>query len=80
MSEILEDIKKSKGLDLVNMTPSEKEDFESTVLNHQIKLTKERVKGYLSSVEEIKNGKDLTTLNDFEAAKIISLGTVVGKR
>jgi len=80
MMEILDDVKIVKGIDILNAGLSDKDSFENTVLNHQMKLGKERIRGYLTAVEEIMNGKDLTSLGEYEAAKIIGLGTIVGKR
>jgi hypothetical protein len=38
-----------------------------------------RIAGYINDVAEIMNGRDLGLLNQFEAAKIIGLGTITGK-
>lgn len=81
MMDIIEDIRKSKGLKLLGDSGpgSESEDFNTRVLNLQIKRTGLRVQGYLTSMKELKEGLNLQKLSEFEAAKIIGLGTVVGK-
>lgn len=79
MMNIIEDVKKSRGLDILTGKTSEEENFLARVLNLQISRTSSRIKGFLAAVDEIKDGKDLSQLNEYEAAKIIGLGTVVGK-
>jgi hypothetical protein len=80
MTAIVEDIKKSRGLDIVTgKVDSGIASFLDQVLNLQINRTGMRIAGYLTAVEEIKNGRDLSKLDQFEAAKIIGLGTITGK-
>lgn len=83
MMDIIDDIRKSKGLKLVSTAEDLKtavsEDFNTKVLNLQIKRTGARIQGYLQSMKELKEGLNLQSLSEFEAAKIIGLGTIVGK-
>jgi hypothetical protein len=80
MVAIIEDIKNSRGLDILSGTSGSGEStFLDDVLNLQISRTGMRITGYLTAVEEIKNGRDLSKLDEFEAAKIIGLGTITGK-
>ena len=79
MQNIVADIQASRGLDIVSGKTSEKQDFLNQVLNLQIVRTSSRVNGYLTAVKEIQDGRDLGKLSEYEAAKIIGLGTVVGK-
>ena len=79
MMNIINDVKQSRGLDLLSGKTTDKKDFMSTVLNLQVIRTSLRIKGFLDAVNEIKEGKDLSNLNEFEAAKVIGLGTIVGK-
>jgi hypothetical protein len=81
MMDIIEDIRKSKGLKLIVTEADESaaNDFNTKVLNLQIKRTGTRIQGYLQSMKELKEGLNLQKLSEFEAAKIIGLGTIVGK-
>jgi hypothetical protein len=80
MMDIIEDIKHSKGLRLLSTDQDDSgENFNAKVLNLQIKRTGSRITGYLSSMKELKDGLNLQNLSEFEAAKIIGLGTIVGK-
>lgn len=79
MMNLIEDVKKSRGLDILTGKVSADNTFLARVLNLQISRTSMRIKGFLDAVEEIKNGRDLGALNEYEAAKIIGLGTIVGK-
>lgn len=79
MNDIIEDIRKSKGLRLIANDNAASTDFETSVLNLQIRRTGSRIEGYLKSMKELKDGLNLQSLSEFEAAKIIGLGTIVGK-
>ena len=80
MMDIIEDIKNSKGLKLLATEHDESgENFNTKVLNLQIKRTGSRISSYLNSMKELKDGLNLQKLSEFDAAKIIGLGTVVGK-
>ena len=81
MMDIITDIKKARGINLLPGSEgnSAKEDFLSRVLNQQIKRTSSRIVGYIQSMKELKEGLNLQSLSEFEAAKIIGLGTIVGK-
>lgn len=79
MEEICEDVKNWRGIDIKSNQTKEGSDFLTRVLNLQVVRTSQKINGYITAVEDIKNGKDLTQLNEYEAAKIIGLGTIVGK-
>src|SRR3990167_2691535 len=83
MMDVIDDIRKSKGLKLIStpddLKSSASEDFNTKVLNLQIKRTGARIQAYLQSMKELKEGLNLQALSEFEAAKIIGLGTIVGK-
>lgn len=81
MMDIIEDIRKSRGLRLITTDHSgtTSQDFETAVLNLQIKRTGSRIESYLKSMKDLKDGLNLQKLSEFEAAKIIGLGTIVGK-
>lgn len=79
IDNITEDIKASQGIDIKSNKTKEGSDFLTKVLNLQVMRTSQKINGYITAVEDIKNGKDLSTLSEFEAAKIIGLGTIVGK-
>lgn len=83
MMDVIDDIRKSKGLKLISTPDDLKngavEDFNTKVLNLQIKRTGARIQGYLQAMKELKEGLNLQSLSEFEAAKIIGLGTIVGK-
>ena len=82
MMDIIEDIRKSKGLRLIVTDQDEKtanDSFNSKVLNLQIKRTGSRIQGFVTSMFDLKKGQNLQQLSEFEAAKIIGLGTIVGK-
>lgn len=80
MMDIIEDIKNSKGLKLLSNDQDETaENFNTKVLNLQIKRTGSKIAAYLNSMKELKEGLNLQSLSEFDAAKIIGLGTVVGK-
>lgn len=80
MMDIVEDIRKARGLKLLSTDQDETaDDFNTKVLNLQIKRTGSRVASFINSMKELKDGLNLQSLNEYEAAKIIGLGTVVGK-
>lgn len=80
MMDIIEDIKSSKGLRLLSSDQDEAgDDFNTKVLNLQIKRTGSRIQSYIDSMKQLKDGLNLQSLSEFEAAKIIGLGTIVGK-
>lgn len=80
MMDIVEDIKKARGLKLLTTDHDESgEDFNAKVLNLQIKRTGSRVVSFINSMKELKDGLNLQSMNEYEAAKIIGLGTIVGK-
>lgn len=78
IQKMLEEIKETENVDLIGESNSQNSSFLTRVLNLQVKRSRERVAGYLKSINDIKNGLDLSKLNEYEAAKIIGLGTVVG--
>lgn len=80
MLNILEDIKNSRGIEILNAHEEKSgESFLESVLRLQVSRVGMRIRGYVTAVKEIKNGKDLSKLDQFEAAKIIGLGTITGK-
>lgn len=81
MNEIATDIFKSKGLKLIvtEEDSNEIKNFKESVIGLQVKRTGLRIQGYFDSVKALKDGLNLQKLSEFEAAKIIGLGTVVGK-
>ena len=80
MLDILSDIKTSRGIEILNVQGDKPaESFLENVLRLQVSRVGMRIKGYVTAVEEIKNGRDLSKLDQFEAAKIIGLGTITGK-
>lgn len=79
MDVICEDVKESRGIDIKSNKTKDGNDFLTKVLNLQVTRTSQKINGYINSVLEIKNGSDLSKLNEYEAAKIIGLGTIVGK-
>ena len=82
MMDIIEDIRKSKGLRLIVTEQDEKmanDSFNSKVLNLQIKRTGSRIEGFVKSMLDLKNGQNLQQMSEYDAAKIIGLGTIVGK-
>lgn len=79
MIAIVEDIKNVRGLDILSDASRDSSSFLNEVLNLQIFRTGRKIAGYVKAVEEIKNGRDLSLLDEFEAAKIIGLGTITGK-
>lgn len=80
MVDILEDIRKSQGIDILNKGEQmEQSNFLQNALKLQLDRIGSRIKGYVTAVEEIMKGRDLSKLDQFEAAKIIGLGTITGK-
>lgn len=49
------------------------------VLNQQISHTRIKIEGYLKDVQGLVDGNTPQKMSEFEAAKMIGLGTVVGK-
>jgi hypothetical protein len=78
MVDILQEVERNTGIKILAGAHTAENNFMDKVLNLQTFRTFTKVNGYLTSVEEIMNGKDLSKLNEYEAAKIIGLGTVVG--
>jgi hypothetical protein len=58
---------------------SEDLSYYRVVLNHQVAHSKVKVEGYLKDVKSLCDGNTLSKMSEFEAAKIIGLGTIVGK-
>lgn len=64
MLNILEDIKKSRGIEILSSTAENSgETFLESVLRLQVSRVGMRIRGYVTAVEEIKNGRDLSKLD-----------------
>ena len=79
MNGILRDLKNHQKIDILGGKSEGKNNFLRKVLDIQLKRKSAIIKGYVAAVEEIMNGRDLSKLNEFEAAKVVGLGTIVGK-
>lgn len=81
MEDIIAEIKEAKGIDLLDLnSPSKVElSFYQRALNNFLKHTASRAAWFYEDIKLLAAGKAAKDLNEFDAAKKIGLGTVVGK-
>lgn len=82
MDELIQEVKAAKKIDLLNLEElKESEDIsfgERAFINY-IKHTVSRAAWYYEDVKLLAEGKSAKDLNEFDAAKRIGIGTIVGK-
>lgn len=76
---ILEEVKSVEGLDLLSKKVDPNLSFYKKVLNQQVAHSRIKVEGYLNDLNQLVQGKTPQKMSEFDAAKMIGLGTIVGK-
>ena len=82
MDDILEDIKEDKGVDLLKieyMDAQEGLSFGQLAFNNYLKHTVVRAAWFYEDMKHLATGKTPKELSEFDAAKRIGIGTIVGK-
>ena len=79
MEGIIEAVKAKKGIDLLSFdTDSNKLSFKEKAEQTFLKRNLERVKWYYEDIKNMAEGKTPEKLSEFEAAKKIGTGTIMG--
>jgi hypothetical protein len=76
---IIQDIREHIGLDLLKCQSDFQSSFYKKVLNQQVGHTKVKIEGYINDLNQLIVGVTPQGMSEFDAAKMIGLGTVVGK-
>lgn len=84
MEEIIKEVKEAKGIDLLNLgalneKQGESISFGQRAMNNYLKHTAVRAAWFYEDIKLLANGKSAKELNEFDAAKRIGIGTIVGK-
>jgi len=83
MTILSEQINKERGFDILNLKKDEEEPenitFHDRVIRNLMKHTLSRAAWYCEEIKLLAEGKSPSELNEYEAAKRIGIGTIVGK-
>lgn len=80
MREMVDDFKVVSGIDLLSdKEPKDGIDFVTRVQANQCRYERLKIQGFLETMRKISEGKMITAEEEYEAAKQLGLGTVIGK-
>lgn len=80
MKEMVEDYKAVTGIDLLNENETkEGVNFINRVQANQSRYERLKVQGYIETMRKISEGKMITAEDEYEAAKMLGIGTIIGK-
>lgn len=80
MREMVDDYKDVTGIDLLNENETkEGVNFINRVQANQSRYERLKVQGYIETMKKISEGKMITAEDEYEAAKMLGIGTVIGK-
>lgn len=79
MNDILEDVKNAENINLIGDQELSDINYYKIVLTQQISHTKVKIQGFLKDIKALVDGNTPQKMSQFEAAKLIGLGTIVGK-
>ena len=82
LDDILEELKEIKGIDLLSIIQDDKynkkESFKQKAWKNYIKNNFGRVKWYYDDIKNIAEGNWQKKIDEFDKAKLIGIGTIVG--
>lgn len=78
MDEIIAAVKAEKNIDLLAMETSEKASFKERAQQNFQRRILDRVKWYYDDILKILQGETAQKVSEFDAAKKIALGTIMG--
>lgn len=82
LDDILEELKEVKGIDLMNIIDDDsydkKESFKERAWRYYIKNNFGRLKWYYDDIKNLAKGNWQTKIDEFDMAKRIGIGTIVG--
>jgi hypothetical protein len=76
---ILLEVKQFEEIDLLTNVQDPNLNFYKRCLNQQVSHSKVKIEGYLNDLNQLVKGNTPQKMSEFEAAKMIGLGTIVGK-
>lgn len=80
MREMVEDYKVVTGIDLLNENEAKDGiDFLNRVQANQSRYERLKVQGYIETMRKITEGRMITAEDEYEAAKLLGIGTIIGK-
>lgn len=80
MREMVDDYKTVTGIDLLNENETkEGVNFINRVQANQSRYERLKVQGYIETMKKITEGRMITAEDEYEAAKLLGIGTIIGK-
>ena len=76
---MLDEVRTFEEIDLLNKSNESGLSYYKKVLNQQVAHSRIKIGGYINDLAELIKGNTPQKMNEYEAAKMIGLGTVVGK-
>ena len=76
---MIDEVKSVEGLNLISKSVDPSLSFYKKVLNQQVAHSRIKIEGYLADLNKLVKGDTPQKMSEFEAAKMIGLGTIVGK-